>query len=79
MYVLVHLTIIYYEIYMFALCSDGLCEETIDGVPIRKLFVDNLAERVCVIFTFPNSYAIYFNNAVMQALFNCSNFVTDNF
>ncbi|XP_072754934.1 putative RNA-binding protein EEED8.10 isoform X1 [Anoplolepis gracilipes] len=25
--------------------DDGLCEETIDGVPIRKLFVDNLAER----------------------------------
>ncbi|GAB1861899.1 RNA-binding protein EEED8.10 [Camponotus japonicus] len=25
--------------------DDGLCEKTIDGVPIRKLFVDNLAER----------------------------------
>lgn len=24
---------------------DGVSEETIDGVPIRKLFVDNLAER----------------------------------
>lgn len=56
---------------MFGLCLDSLYEETIDGVPIRKLFVDNLADRVC---DFPYSYAIYFINIMIQVLYKHKKF-----
>ncbi|EFN73898.1 hypothetical protein EAG_10002 [Camponotus floridanus] len=40
--------------------DDGLCEKTIDGVPIRKLFVDNLAERT-TFRDLRNCFSIYGN------------------
>lgn len=40
--------------------DDSLCEETIDGVPIRKLFVDNLAERT-TFRDLRNCFSVYGN------------------